>query len=56
MNVSGIATMIFFGVYGINYFAPFAAAGIVLAVSALVIAVALLIAFIRAERVINRTL
>jgi hypothetical protein len=43
MSIVTIATIIFFLIYGINYFSPFRNAGVVLAVSALIIAIALLI-------------
>lgn len=43
MSVQTIATIIFFAVYGINFFWGFPSAGVILAVSALVIAIAILV-------------
>lgn len=43
MSIQTISTVIFFAVYGINHFWGFPYAGVILAVSALVIAVAILV-------------
>lgn len=45
--IQTIATLFFFGVYAINYFEPFAWAGIVMAIAAAVIAVMIAISLLK---------
>ena len=43
MSLQAIGLLVFFATYGINYFAPFSAAGLIMAVAAIVVAIAIII-------------